>query len=198
MEANHFLFIASDYKPWPGGIAEYLDSLARALISLGYTIKVLAVVPPDEKARIEYLETYEPWVIPFQLANDKKPVSWVGRKCVSLVEIVRCLSPKCRRALKWATVFETSTAAVAKLEMLLSMEKPTVVVFGHLDVNLYALALALLDHGVPYGIIAHGLEIGVPRRNRKNDLVKRGAMLRGACWIAANSFFITFPRVSMS
>src|ERR1700733_6204679 len=83
MDRNYFLFIASDYKPWPGGIAEYIDSLARGLMDLGDTAKVLGVVQPGEKDRIEFLETYEPWVSPFPLTEDRKPVNWLGRKLVS-------------------------------------------------------------------------------------------------------------------
>ena len=185
--ANHFLFIASDYKPWPGGIATYIDSLARGLMSLGDTTKVLAVVQPDEKERIEFLETYEPWVSPFQLVQDDKPANWLGRKCFSLLEILRCLSPKCRRALERASFFESSTASITRLDRLLSKEEPTAIVFGHLDVKLYALALALLERQRPYGIIAHDYEVCRLTNNKRNDLVKRGVMLKGASWIAANS-----------
>jgi glycosyltransferase involved in cell wall biosynthesis len=189
VRANRFLFIASDYKPWPGGIAAYLDSLARGLMSLGDTTKVLAVVHPDEKERIEFLETYEPWVSPFELVQDDKPANWLGRKCVSLLEIFRCLSPSCRRVLKRASFFESSTASITRLERLLSNEKPTAVVFGHLDVRLYALALSLLERQIPYGIIAHDYEICRLHNNNKkmNELAKRAMMLKGASWIAANS-----------
>ena len=184
---NRFLFIASDYKPWPGGIGAYIDSLARGLMSLGDTTKILAVVQPEEKERIGFLETYEPWVTPFQLAQDDKPANWLGRKCVSLLEIIRCLSPKCRCVLERAGFFESSTASITRLERLLSKEKPTAVVFGHLDVKLYALALALVERKQPYGIIAHDYEVCRLPNNKRNDLVKRGAMLKGASWIAANS-----------
>lgn len=103
--ANHFLFIASDYKPWPGGIAEYIDSLARGLMSLGDTVKVLAVVEPNEKERLRFLETYEPWVVPFRLAVDDKPANWLGRKCFSFLEILRCSIPDCRRVLDRTSFF---------------------------------------------------------------------------------------------
>ncbi len=43
MGAKYFLFIASDYKPRPGGIATYVDNLARGLRSLGHKVKILAV-----------------------------------------------------------------------------------------------------------------------------------------------------------
>jgi len=187
METNRFLFIASDYKPWPGGIATCIDSLARGLMSLGDTTKVLAVVQPDEKERIRFLETYEPWVVPFQLVHDVKPTNWLGRKSVSLLEILRCLSPNCRRVLEKAPFFEASTASIARLEKVLSKENPTTIVFGHLDIRLYALALSLLERQRPYGIIAYDYEICRLPNNKKNDLVKRGVMLKGASWIAAIS-----------
>jgi phosphatidyl-myo-inositol dimannoside synthase len=191
METNRFLFILSDWRGamiWPGGIAIYIDSLVRSLMSLGDTVKVLAVVQPDENERmIGFPETYGPWVIAFQLAHDDKPANWLGRKCVSLLEILRCLSPNCRRVLERASFFGASTASIARLEKLLSQEQPTTIVFGHLDVRLYALALSLLEWQRPYGIIAHDSEIYRSPNNKKNDLVKRGMMLKGASWIAANS-----------
>jgi hypothetical protein len=63
---SRFLFIASDYKPKPGGIAAYLDSLARGLIALGDTVYILGLVSPEDK-RIAFLERYEPWVSPFPM-----------------------------------------------------------------------------------------------------------------------------------
>jgi len=184
---NHFLFIASDYKPWPGGIAEYIDSLARGLMSLGDSVKLLAVVRSDEKERIDFLEKYEPWVIPFLVARDHKPANWLGRKCVSLLEILRCLSPICRHLLDKAPLFASSTEAAARLEGLLAIEKPTAIVFGNFDERLYPLALSLLESRRPYGIIAHGCEIARLPKNKINDLVTRGVVLKGASWIAANS-----------
>lgn len=184
---NHFLFIASDYKPWPGGIAAYIDSLARGLMSLGDKTKVLAVVQPDEKERIGFLETYEPWVTPFEVVHDNKPANWLGRRSVSLLEILRCLSPICRYVLERTPLFESSTASIAKLNRLLSEEKPTAIVFGHLDLKLYPLALSLLRRQRPFGIIAHGSEIGWLPNNKKNDRVIKEVMLKGATWIAANS-----------
>ena len=172
---------------WPGGTAMYIDSLVRGLMSLGDTVKVLAVVEPDEKERIRFLETYEPWVIPFQMAHEDKPANWLGRKCISLLEIFRCLSPTCRRVLERASFFEASTDSIARLERLVGKEQPTTIVFGYLDVKLYALALSLLERQRPYGIIAHDSEIYRSPNNKKNDLVKRGMMLKGASWIAANS-----------
>lgn len=184
---NRFLFIASDYKPWPGGIAEYIDALARGLMSLGDTVKVLGAVQPDEKERIKFLEMYEPWVVPFQFSLDRKPANPLGRKCVSLLEILRCVSPKCRRVLERTPVFQASNASIAKLDGLLSKEQPTTVIFGRFDVRLYALALALLERKQPYGIIAHGAEICRPANNSRNDVVKRAMMLQAADWIAPNS-----------
>ncbi len=185
--ANHFLFIASDYKPWPGGIAEYIDSLARGLMSLGDTVKVLAVVEPNEKERLRFLETYEPWVVPFRLAVDDKPANWLGRKCFSFLEILRCSIPDCRRVLDRTSFFSASTDSITRLEQLLSQEQPTTIVFGHLDVKLYALALSLLEWRRPYGIIAHDSEIYRLPNHKQNDLVKREVILEGASWIAANS-----------
>ncbi len=60
------------------------------------------------------------------------------------------------------------------------------IVFGHLDLKLYPLALALLEQRLPYGIIAHDSEV-YRFSDKKNDLVRRGMMLKGAQWIAANS-----------
>jgi glycosyltransferase involved in cell wall biosynthesis len=190
METNRFLFIVSGWQGamiWPGGTAMYIDSLVRSLMSVGDTVKVLAVVQPGEKEPIGLLETHEPWLIPFQLAHDDKPANWLGRKCVSFLEILRCLSPRCRRVLEWASFFEASTASIARLEELLSQEQPTTIVFGYLDVKLYALALSLLERQRPYGIIAHDSEIYRSPNHKKNDLVKKGMMLKGASWIAANS-----------
>jgi phosphatidylinositol alpha-1,6-mannosyltransferase len=189
METNHFLFIASE---WRGvmlgtGVEKYMDSLAQGLVSFGDTVKMLAVLRPDEKELIGFLETYRPWVIPFPVLHDSKPENWLGRKCVTLLEILRCLSPNCRRVLEGARFFQASTASIASLERLLSKEKPTVVVFAHLDVNLYPLALSLLEQHQPYGIIAHGREVGRLPNNKTYDLVRREVMLKGASWIAANS-----------
>jgi glycosyltransferase involved in cell wall biosynthesis len=171
----------------PGGIASYIDSLARGLMSLGDSVKLLAVVRPDEEVRIEVLEKYEPWAIPFQLVRDDKPANFLGGKCVSLLEIIRCLSPTCRRVLERTSLFKASIASIASLERLLSKENPTAIVFANLDVRLYPVALSLLESRRPYGIIGHGCEIARLPNNKMNDLVLRGMMLRGANWIAANS-----------
>jgi len=184
-----FLFIASD---WRGvmlgtGVGAYIDSLAQGLMSLGSTVKMLAVLRPYEEELTGFLEKHRPWVIPFQVMHDRKPENWLGRKCVSVLEILRCLSPNSRRVLEGAHFFPASTASIARLERLLSMEKPTVVVFVHLDVKLYALALSLLEQQQPYVIIAHGRDVGRLPNYETSDLVRRGVMLKGASWIAANS-----------
>jgi glycosyltransferase involved in cell wall biosynthesis len=186
-KTNPLLLIASVYEPWHGGIAAYINDLTRGLISLGETARLLAVVQPHERERIQFLETYEPWMIPFQLVHDDKPTYWLGRKCVSLLEILRCLSPDCRRLLERTSLFEASTASIARLERILSTENPTAIVFGHLDTKLYSLALSLLERRKPYGLIAHGPEVGWLPNSKKNEFVKKGVMLRGASWIAANS-----------
>jgi phosphatidylinositol alpha-1,6-mannosyltransferase len=156
-------------------------------MSLGDTAKVLGVVRPDEKERIRFLETYEPWAAPFEVVNDEKPANRVARKCVSLLEILRCWSPTCRRVLERASCFKASTASIARMDQVLAKEMPTAIVFGDLDVNLYALALSLLHRQRPYGILAHGGEVGLSPNSKRNDRVKKGMMLNGASWIAANS-----------
>ena len=184
---SKFLFIASDYKPWPGGIAEFVDSLARGFMGLGDTITVLAVVKPEEKERIRFLEAYEPWVIPFPMAPDRKSGNWLCRKIVSALEILRCISPKWRRFLEREFLFESSVDSIKKLKRILSEEKPEAIIIGHLDVTLYPLALCLLEQKLPYVIIAHDSEIRQVPNNGRNDLVLRGMMLGGSSWIAANS-----------
>lgn len=183
---SKFLIIASDYKPIPGGTAEYIDTLARGLMSLGDTIRVLAVVKPEENERIGFLEAYEPWVTPFPMRPDHKPINWLCRKFVSAMEILRCKSPQCRRFLEKRSVFESSADSIKRLQRILSEEKSEVVIFGHLDVNLYPLALCLIERKLPYVVLAHDSEIcQVPKR--RNGLILRDMMLRGSSWIAANS-----------
>jgi len=186
MNTNNFLFVASDYKPMPGGRADYIDNLARGLINLGNRTRVLAVVQAHQKERLAFLEKYEEWVIPFQVIHDERPKNWLGNKFVSLLEIVRCLSPKARRFLERTSFFRASADSIARLEGVLANEKPTMIVFGHLDMRLYPFALFFLERQMPYGIIAHESEI-YRFRNRKNELIRRGLMLKGAQWIAANS-----------
>lgn len=172
---------------WPGGIAAYIDSLARGLVSIGDTVKMLAVIRPDEKEPVDFLEAQKPLVFPFQLTNDEKPHNWLGRKFFSILEILRCQSPRCYRFLNGASFFEASTGTILRLEAILSTEKPTAVIFGHLDARLYPLALCLLAQQVPYGIIAHDFEMYRPPNIKRNDNVIRGLMIKGASWIAANS-----------
>src|SRR5271156_97573 len=190
IQRNQFLLIASDWRGgmiWPGGIAAYIESLAQGLITLGDTVKMLAVVRPDEKGRANFIERYEPWAIPLQLAQDNKPSNWLGRKWFSLLEVLRCLSPSCRRVLERTSLFRASKVSIAKLEQILSEVNPTAIVFGHLDTKLYPLILSLIEHQRPYGIIAHGCEISRLSNNKTNDLVIRSLMLKSVSWIAANS-----------
>jgi glycosyltransferase involved in cell wall biosynthesis len=188
MTAERFLFIASDYRPQPGGRVDYIDNLARGLIRLGNRTRVLAVVTSHRKDRLAFLEHYEEWVIPFPVVHDERPKNWLGNKFISLLEILRCLSPKARHFLETTSFFRGSANSVARLEQVLQREAPTMVVFGHLDMRLYPFALCLLERGLPYGILAHGLDF--PRRpNRVNENVRRGSVLRGAKWIAANSHY---------
>ena len=69
------LFIAADYKPNPGGIAAYVDCLARGLIRIGQKIKLLALVEPEENERFQFLNGYENWVIPFRITHDRRPTN---------------------------------------------------------------------------------------------------------------------------
>lgn len=184
---SNYLFIASDYKPWPGGIAEYLDSLARGLRGLGDTITVLAVVYPDETERIRFLETYEPWVIPFPMARDEKPANRLGRKVVSALEILRCVSLGSRRLLERSRFFQVSVDAIKRLERILAERKPDAIIFGHLDVRLYPLALCLRERKTPYVIITHDSEICTPPNSGKAEVELRRIMLKKSNWIAANS-----------
>lgn len=183
---HRFLFIASDYKPWPGGIATYIDNLARGLRSAGSVAKVLGVVRGEEKERIAFLEKYEEWVSPFQIAYDVRPRFFLGNKLVSSLEILRCLGRRSRRTVEMCPFFRNSRESIAKLEKVMREERPNMVVFGHLDLNLYPLALLLIERQFPYIILAHDVEI-YRSKGRMNDLVRRGMMLCRAKWIAANS-----------
>jgi glycosyltransferase involved in cell wall biosynthesis len=186
MQSESYLIIASDYKPKPGGRADYIDNLARGLVKLGVSTKVVAVVQRDKKERLAFLKQYESWVMPFPVTYDRRPDNLVGNKIVSLLEMCRCVSPKARRILEKASIFRNSVNAIMELKQVIAEDKPTMVVFGHLDMRLYPFALFLLDRRIPYGIIAHESEI-YRFRERKNDAVRRGLMLKGARWIAANS-----------
>jgi glycosyltransferase involved in cell wall biosynthesis len=181
-----YLFIASDYKPWPGGIAAYIDTLARGLIRLGHSVNVLGVVEPHERERIEFLERYEAWARPFVVAHDGRPRNWLGNKCVSLLEIIRCAWPTGRRVLDRTPLFRSSAESVAQLKQIVTAERPGMVVLGNVDLNCYSLVLFLIESQLPYGILAHDVEVNYSP-NRKNDLVRRGMMLKNADWVAANS-----------
>jgi glycosyltransferase involved in cell wall biosynthesis len=183
---SNLLFIASDYKPKPGGIAAYLDSLARGLIAVGNTVHVLGVIPPEDNQRMAFLENYEPWVSPFPVVYDKRPQNWLGNGCVSVLEILRCSSPTARRVLDGTSFFRSSAEAVAKLREFVTDNKSEFIVFGHLDLHHYPFVLFLKEQGLPYGIIAHDVEVQrFP--GKKNDLIRRGMMLKEAAWVAANS-----------
>jgi len=181
-----FLFFAADYKPKPGGIAAYLDTLARGLIGLGNSVHVLGVIPPEDTQRLEFLTSYEPWVTPFVVAHDERPKSWAGNNFVSALEMLRCSSPSLQALLDRTPHFRSSAAWVANFLEILKEYKPDTVVLGHLDIYQYPIVLALLRNRVPYGIIAHDFEV---HRfvGRQNDLLRRGMMLKEAAWIAANS-----------
>lgn len=187
---SKILLIVSDWQGemiWPGGIASYVDSLPQAFINLGETVKLLAVLRPNEEEPHRFLEKHEPSVIRFLVAHDKKPANWLGRKIVSALEILRCSSPNLRRIMERTPLFKSSVDSIKRLEKLLSEEGPDAVIFGHFDVKLYSLALCLSEKKLPYVIIAHGCEICPLPHSARNDLALRSTMLRGASLIAANS-----------
>ncbi len=183
---SDILFISSDYKPKPGGVAEYIDNLARGLIRLGKKVRVLAVVETHETERIKFLENYEEWVSPFPIVHDKRPKNWLANKSVSALEIIRCLSPYARYVLDKTYLFHSSSLAILQLKEFLTKENPKAIVFGYLDMNLYPLVLFLREKRLPYGIIAHDWEV-CRSRGKVNDFIRRGMMLKEASWIAANS-----------
>lgn len=186
-EHRTYTFIASDYKPNPGGIAAYLDSLARGLIDMGARVRVLAVIPAEDHARLTYLERYEAWVSPFPVTYDERPRNWVGYGVISALEILRCVpSAIVRRLVEQTGAFAASVRSINQLRKMLPIEKPNMVVFGHLDLNLYPFALYLAEQRIRYGIIAHDSEI-YRNAGRINDIVRRGMMLKRAAWVAANS-----------
>lgn len=180
------LIIAADYKPNPGGIAAYLDSLARGLIDLGNRVKVVALVDSQDQERRAFLENYESWVIPLEVAHDERPTSWLGNKCISLLEMVRCKVPMSRKILDRTRWFEASATSVSELDKLLKRERPALVVLGHLYIQFYSYILHLKDLRQPYAVIAHDVEF-YRSKSRINDRVRRGMIIRGADWIAANS-----------
>ena len=183
---SRYLIIAADYKPNPGGIATYLDTLARGFIELGHTTKILAIVHPDDRKRMAFLENYEKWVVPFPMVYDERPKHWAADRLVSGLEIVRCASRPARRLLDRSSFFSASSSAVSLLRDTLTREEPSMVVFGHLYITFYPLVFALMDQNVPFGIIAHDSEI-YRNRGRINNVVRKGMMLKKAAWIAANS-----------
>jgi glycosyltransferase involved in cell wall biosynthesis len=187
---NRFLFIVSDWQGAmirPGGICSYIDGITGSLITSGDSVKLLAVFRADERESIGNIESYGSFAIPFRFSLDEKPTGVLGRKLVSLLEILRCVSPTCRRVVERTSFLKASTQSIASFERLLSKEDPTAIVFGNFDMRLYPIALSLRDSGRPYGIIAHGCEVALPSKRKTNDLVIRKAILRGASWIAANS-----------
>ncbi len=179
------LFIASDYKPNPGGIAAYLDSLARGLINEGHKVGVLALVEPGQEEKLAFLENYEDWVTPFEIAYDRRPKNWFGYNCASILEIVRCKSVASRKLLNKTFFFRSSAESIDRLDGVLRELSPEMIVLGHLDLKFYPFVLQLQEQGRPYGILAHDSEIY--RFEKVNDRVRRGMMIRGAKWIAANS-----------
>jgi phosphatidylinositol alpha-1,6-mannosyltransferase len=195
-----FLFIASNYKPNLGGIATYIDNLARGLIKVGIKANVLALVHPDDRQRMAFLKNYEEWVEPFPVVYsnwkiaggatdiDERPKSFVASRLVSSLEIVRCIWPLARSYLDQSPCFRRSSEAMMRLSSILGREKPAAFIFGHLDINFYPFVFPLLERQVPYGIIAHDFEIHKTRsRVKVNDVVRRGMLLKKARWISANS-----------
>lgn len=185
MPSQKILFVASDYRPRPGGRAEYIDNLARGLISLGTNAIVLGVVQPHHREQFAFLKGYEQWAVPFEVTHDQRPQNWIGNKAFSFLEIVRCLSATARPVLE-RVVFPASAASVARFEQVLVKERPDAVIFGHLDLRLYPFALHLLKRRTPYGIIVHGREVPY-NPDKKNDFIRRRSVLAGATWIIANS-----------
>lgn len=180
------LFIAADFKPNPGGIAEYLDNLARGLMDLGNRVKVIALVDREDKERRAFLEHYESWVTPLEVAHDERPKSWLGNNFISLLEILRCTSPHIRKVLDRTRWFRASCETVARLEKVLAREEPALIVLGHLYIQFYSYSLHLKDTQRPYAVIAHDVEF-YRSKSKINDSVRRGMIIRGAEWIAANS-----------
>ena len=180
------LIIAADYKPSPGGIAAYLDNLARGLMDLGHRVKVVALVDSEDKERRTFLENYENWVIPVEVAHDERPKSWLGNKCVSFLEILRCKVPSCGKILDRTRWFRASAASVTELEKVLDRERPALVVLGHIYIQFYSYILLLKATRRPYVVIAHDVEF-YRSKSRINDRVRRGMIIRGAETIAANS-----------
>lgn len=190
LAGRRILIIVSDWQGamlWPGGIAEYIYSLTQSLTNRGDRVTMLAVVRSEEREEISLPQSCKAPVTPFPMRQDRKPASWLARKFFSTLEMVYCVSPVCRGFLQASPLLRSSCEAISNLSRVLSEEKPDAVILGHLDVRLYPLVLCLLDRSVPYGIIAHDAEMRQAAPRKRNDLVLRGTMLRGASWIAANS-----------
>jgi phosphatidyl-myo-inositol dimannoside synthase len=184
------LLIVSDWQVAmisPGGISSYIDSLTRAFVALGNTVKLLAVVRSDEEDPARVLEAYEPWVIRFPIALDKIPTLWLGRKVASALDILRCSRPYLRRVIEKTPLFKSSVDAINRLDRLLLEENPDVIIFGHFDVRLYPFALCLLERKKPFVTIAHDSEICPFPAAGRHDFVQRQMMLGSSSWIAANS-----------
>jgi hypothetical protein len=98
---------------------------------------------------------------------------------VATLEMLRCWSPTLQRILDRTPPFQSSVEAVARLTQIVSKENLDVVVLGHLDLHQYPFALFFRQKQLSYGIIAHDVEVHrFP--SKKNDLVRRGMMLKGA------------------
>lgn len=169
----------------PGGIAEYLDTLARGLIGLGHKVIILALVERKEREKLQFLLNYEDWVIPFPISYDQRPRHWLAKYVVSVLEMLQCLYPRSRRLFDKASVFYASAHAVRRLAQVLARETPDAIVLGFLDPRLYPLFSYLRECNQSYCVIAHDFE--VRRRPRINDTVIRGSILKGAHRIFANS-----------
>ena len=183
---TEFLFIASDYKPATGGIAAFIDNLARGLLCQGAKVRLLGVVKPEEREKRAFLENYEDWVVPFPSARDERPENWVTSKLVSALELLQCWNPRAWRWVQNLSCFSASAKAMTHLEEIIKAQKPWTVVFGHLDADLYRAGVLLQDQHVPYGILAHDWEI-YRRTDSLNVFTRRRTMLKGASWIVANS-----------
>jgi glycosyltransferase involved in cell wall biosynthesis len=183
---SKILIIASDFRPHVGGRADYIDNLVKGLKSRSLDVTVLAVCKAHQKERIKFLETYEKSVLPFPVEHDRRPAHWIANKCVSVLEIARCMAGRLQPLLECAPCFHGSASAVRRLNTMLEDIDPDVVVFGHMDLRLYPFALSLLRKRIPYVIIAHESEI-YRFACRTNESVRKKMMLRGARWIAANS-----------
>lgn len=187
---SKLLFIASDWQVamiWPGGIAAYIECLTQALRSLGDTVKLLAVIHPDEEGRTRNWKRFEPWVIPFPMKGDDKPTDFLRRKPVSALQMLRCVNPRWRHLVDRSPLFSSSADAIHRLQRVLAEERPDAVVLGHFDVRLYPLALCLQELKLPYVIVGHDRELCPVPGGGRHDSFLRGMMIKRSSWIAANS-----------